>query len=115
MLAAVLFIIRMSDIDEGVDGSGVGSFVDDTKVRRMIQSLEDRMALQRDLDMIYNWAEESRMKFNDDKFEQMSHGETRGLMPEAYTTPGGSEIEIGETIKDLGVVASGNLMFRESI
>ena len=55
------------------------------------------------------------MKFNDDKFEQMSYGETWGLMPEAYTTPGGSEIEIGETVKDLGVVASGNLMFREHI
>ena len=33
VLAAVLFIIMMSDIDEGVDGSGVGSFADDTKVR----------------------------------------------------------------------------------
>ena len=55
------------------------------------------------------------MKSNDDKFEQMSHGETRGLVPEAYTTPGGSEIEIGETVKDLGVIASGDLMFREHI
>ena len=45
----------------------------------------------------------------------MSHGETRGLMPEAYTTPGGSEIEIGETVKGLRVIASSNLMFREHI
>ena len=55
----------MADIDEGVDGSGVKSFADDTKVRRIIKSLEDRIALQRDLDVIYNWAQESRMKFNE--------------------------------------------------
>ena len=115
VLAAVLFIIMMSDIDEEVEGSCVGSFADDTKVRRMIKSLEERVALQRDLDVIYKWAEESRMKFNDNKFEQMSHGETRGLVPEAYLTPGGSEIEVGETVKDLGVIASGDLMFREHI
>ena len=81
VLAAVLFIIMMSDIDEEVEGSWVGSFADDTKVRRMIKSLEERVALQRDLDVIYKWREESRMKFNDSKFEQMSHGETRGLVP----------------------------------
>ena len=79
----------------------------------MINSLEDRIALQRDLDMFYNWAEESRMKFNEGKFEQMSHGETSGLMPEVYTTSGGSEIEIGETVKGLGVIASSKLLFRE--
>ena len=62
----------------------------------MIKSLEERVALQRDLDVIYKWAEESRMRFNDNKFEQMSHGEKKGLVPEAYLTPGGSEIEIGE-------------------
>ena len=90
----------------------MGSFADDTKVRQMIKSLEDRITLQRDHDMIYNWAEERRIKFNDGKFEQMSHGETRGLMPEAYTTPWGSEIEIGEMVKDLGVIARGDLMFR---
>ena len=50
------------------------------------------------------------MKFNERKFEQ-----TRGLMSEAYTTPGGRAIEIGETVKDLGVIASGGLMFREHI
>ena len=33
VLAAVLFIIMMSDIDEEVEGSWVGSFADDTKVR----------------------------------------------------------------------------------
>ena len=55
------------------------------------------------------------MKFNDSKFEQRSHGETRVLMPEAYTIPGDSEIEIGETVKDLGVIVSSNIMLSERI
>ena len=33
LLAAVLFIMMKSDIDDGVDGSGLGSFADNTKVR----------------------------------------------------------------------------------
>ena len=45
----------------------------------------------------------------------MTHGETVGVEYGAYITSEGKEIEIGETVRDLGVIASENMMFREHI
>lgn len=36
------------------------------------------------------------MKGDESKFEQMSYGETRALMPEAYTTPGAVKQKLGK-------------------
>ena len=52
VLAAILFIIMMSDIDEEVRESIVGSYADDTKVSKAIRSAEDKTGLQRDLNSI---------------------------------------------------------------
>merc|ERR1712198_151448 len=40
VLAAILFIIMMSDIDEEVRESKVGSYADDTKVSKAIKAVE---------------------------------------------------------------------------
>ena len=55
------------------------------------------------------------MEFNENKFEQMSHGEANNINIEPYKTQDGHEIRIGETVKDLGIIASSNLLFREHI
>ena len=115
VLAAILFIIMISDIDENVKRSIVRSFADDTRVSLKIQSEEDKNLLQKDLDAIYGWAKENLMEFNENKFEQMSHGETKNINIEPYKTQEGNEIKTGETVKDLGVIASSNLLFREHI
>ena len=87
----------MSDIDEEVRESIVGSFVDDTKVSKAIKSVEDKTELQRDLNVIYKWAEECRTEFNGNKFEQMMQREMVGVEYIAYITSEGKEIEIGES------------------
>ena len=56
VLAAILFVIMISDIDEDVKRSIVRSFADDTRVSLKIQSEEDKNMLQKDLDTIYAWA-----------------------------------------------------------
>ena len=115
VLAAILFVIMISDIDEDVKRSIVRSFADDTRVSLKIQSEEDKTALQKYLDTIYAWAKENLMEFNENKFEQMSHGEANNINIEPYKTQAGDEIRIGETVKDLGIIASSNLLFREHI
>ena len=42
VLAAILFVIMISDIDENVKNSIVRSFVDDTRVNKMINHLRRR-------------------------------------------------------------------------
>ena len=55
------------------------------------------------------------MKFNEGKFEQMAHGYIRNITLDPYKTPCGDEIQIKDTAKDLGVLATNDLNFREHI
>jgi len=71
--------------------------------------------MQDDLNKIYDWAEKNVMKFNEEKFEQMTWGKVEDVDVEAYKTPSGKEIEIKDKVKDLGVVTSSDLRFREHI
>ena len=114
VLAAILFII-ISDIDGKIRNSKVGSFADDTKISKKIKSEEDKAALQEDLEEVYKWAEENVMKFNENKFQQISHGNSQNIEIDSYKNPLGEEIKIGERVKDLGVINSNSLMFKEHI
>ena len=49
------------------------------------------MTLQKALDAIYKWARENKIKFNEMKFEQMTHGERVGVIIEPYKTVSGEE------------------------
>ena len=68
-----------------------------------------------DLNVIYKWAEDNMMKFNKKKFEQMSWGDTNGIDISPYKTPSGEDIQYKKKVKDLGVVTSDNISFREHI
>ena len=71
--------------------------------------------MQDDLNRIYQWAEKNVMKFNERKFEQMTWGKIKDIEVEAYKTPSGEEIKIKDKVKDLGVLTSADLRFREHI
>ena len=115
VLAAVLFIMMIADIDEGVKRSIVRCFADDTRNSIKIKTEADKKALQTDLECIYKWANDNSMKFNENKFEQMSHGVTVGVEVEPYKTPSENNIKPSTRVKDLGVVTSDDLLFREHI
>merc|ERR1739842_211877 len=63
VLAAILFIIMISDIDKEVRRSVIRCFADDTRNSLKIRTEEVKKDMQRDLDMIYRWAEENKMEF----------------------------------------------------
>ena len=56
VLAPLLFIIIMSDIDIGVLNANVVSFADDTRLYSKISYVEDCDSLQSDLNCAYDWA-----------------------------------------------------------
>merc|ERR1711913_11919 len=115
VLAAILFVIMISDIDKEIMRCIVSCFADDTRNSKKIKTEEDIKAMQDDLNKIYDWAEKNVMKFNEGKFEQMTWGKVEDVDVEAYKTPSGKEIEIKDKVKDLGVVTSADLGFREHI
>ena len=115
VLASILFIIMISDIDEELRNSISRLFADDTKISAKIRTPEDTKRLQKDLDKVYKWADDNLMEFNEKKFEKISHGHTEGVLDGVYTTKSGEEIHENRTVKDLGVLTSKDVSFAEHI
>ena len=57
VLAAILFVIMISDIDEDVKMCIIRCIADDTRVNKKIKTNEDKELMQKDLDAVYRWAE----------------------------------------------------------
>ena len=53
VLAAILFVIMISDIDEKVKNFILRSFADDTRVKKKVICIEDEERMQEDLETIY--------------------------------------------------------------
>ena len=91
VLASLFFIIMIADIDQDLENSISRLFADDTKVSAKIRSQEDSNNLQQDLDKIYAWADDNLMQFNEDKFQQLSHGVTKNVGKGVYKTKSGKK------------------------
>ena len=115
VLAALLFVIMIFDIDKETQDAIVRSFADDTRVSKKIKISEDRDKLQSDLQIIYEWANRNNMEFNVEKFEQISHGIEGNVSIEPYKGPNGEDITRKNSIKDLGVTINNEIEFRDHI
>ena len=115
VLAAILFIIMIADIDEKVKECIVRCFADDTRVSKRIKEEADKQKLQEALNIIYKWAEENLMIFNEKKFEQLTYGESDNVTITAYKNPSNVDIRKDETVKDLGVITNKFMSFKEHI
>ena len=110
MLGPILFVIYLNDMEQNISSS-LPKFADDTKIGRIIDSNEDRDALQEDLDKLNDWAVKWQMEFNVDKCKVLRMGETDDR--NRYTL---NNLEIGRSLceKDLGVLVNSDLKPREN-
>ena len=112
VLAPLLFLILISDIDKGTLHSVISSFADDTRIGKKIATVEDTVLLQEDIDKVFNWAEENNMEFNEEKFQLIRYGTCEDMKRQTtYKTKSGEKIEQTNEVKDHGVTMNHNLDF----
>ena len=68
VLGLVLFLAIIDDINQGVTYSSVSSFAYVTRLYKSVKCPTDCDNIQKDLNVVYEWATENNIKFNIEKF-----------------------------------------------
>ena len=116
VLGPLLFLVLIGDIDQEIASAYVSSFADDTRVAHGVDSEQDVLDLQADLNTVYQWADNNNMQFNSKKFECLRYGSNQELKRSThYTSNSGKEIKTTDHTRDLGVTMSNDGTFSKHI
>lgn len=113
VLGPTLFLIYINDIAENIN-SNIRLFADDCVVYRQIDSLQDHLILQQDLNKLVDWSNTWQMEFNVDKCVVMNIGTLRNKTKFEYKMNN----QTLETVKHhpyLGVELTDNMKYNHHI
>ena len=92
-------------------------FDNDAKVKSCINNKEDVEELQMNLDKLFKWEEENKMKFNGSKFQLLQYGTNEELKNNTVYFTGHMDkiIEQFSSLRDLGVIMTDDGKFQDHI
>ena len=111
VLGPLLFLMFINDMPLNIK-SGIKLFADDTKLYRIIRSVNDADILQEDLDKLTHWCKEWKMVFNTSKCHVLHISRNKKNCPTNqlyYYHIDGQLLVPSVTEKDLGVSISNDL------
>jgi hypothetical protein len=109
VLGPILFIIYINTLPDQVLDSDIFLFADDTKIFRKVNTEEDQHKLQMDINRMYNWTQESLLKFHPDKCNVLRLGKSDSSPQYKLDT---KHLEARTSIKDLGITVDNKLNFQ---
>lgn len=113
VLGPTLFLLYINDIASEVD-STLRLFADDSILYKEINSMDDQITLQNDLQKVFSWADRWQMSFNASKCQYLQV--TRKLRPLRCTyTVDGQHISQTNKHKYLGVTINGRLDWKDHV
>ena len=123
ILGPMLFIMFINDISSGISpGTNLSLYADDTKIWRQIITESDAVRLQRDIEYLHDWSLSNKMKFHPEKCKVLSVSgkisETLSLISvlpffNFIYSMGGIPLDYVDQEKDLGVIVTSNLDWKE--
>ena len=123
ILGPLLFIMFINDISSGISpGTNLSLYADDTKIWRQIITESDALRLQKDIEYLHDWSLSNKMRFHPDKCKVLSVSgkisETLSLISvlpffNFIYSMGGIPLDYVDQEKDLGVIVTSNLDWKE--
>ena len=106
ILGPLLFILYVNDIPDLIE-TNIRMFADDTKIFLVIQSFDDHLKLQGDIDRLLQWSHIWLLRFNIAKCKLMRIGNSAPFSYSMLEISTNSPLEIAEVeeMKDLGICA----------
>ena len=109
VLGPCLFLIYINLIDECLESgenSFISKFADDTKLGRVVRTVDEKEVLQDELNKLSRWCQDWAMGFNSTKCKIMHFGKRNRKFK--YTL-GGFQLEESQKEKDVGVIINNKL------
>ena len=121
IIGPLLFVLFINDIYKSLNNStNVALYADDTKMWRQINSNKDCEILQKDINLLYEWCAQNKMKFHPEKCKVLtvSNNETPAFIDELpfttiFYTIGQDIIDYTDSKKDLGIYMNAKLDWSE--
>jgi len=114
VLGPLLFVLYINDLPDKVV-SDLLLFADDTKIFKEVNSINDSLVIQKDVDTLNEWSKDWLLKFHPDKCHVLTLGKLANIKHAHPYSLAGNQLEHVFEEKDLGVLVDAELMFEEHI